>query len=76
MAGYTPEGEIVELEIAPEPIVCELCGGMLDPILGRIRYGTTIDWAAWIEGNYEHRDRPSPESPCGKVKGSSTFLGE
>lgn len=35
-----------------------VCGGMLDPLLGKVQEGTTIRWDVWIEGNYEHRERP------------------
>lgn len=77
MSGHTPEAPEVDevLEVKPEPTICEKCGGVLDPIMARLRYGTTIDWNAWIPGNYEHRDEPT--GPCArKVHVESKFLGE
>lgn len=36
-----------------------VCGGRVVPLLGKVQEGTTIRWDIWIEGNYEHFDKPN-----------------
>lgn len=40
-----------------------VCGQRIVPVLGKIVYGTTIDWTVWIKDHYEHVERPAYPHP-------------
>lgn len=53
-----PDTALVDLD----SMVCE-CGGVIDPILGKVHEGTKLLWDVWA-GAYEHRVCPSyPHAP-------------
>jgi hypothetical protein len=51
------------LSLIPDA-VCYGCGGVIVPVLGKIQQGVRLDWSVWIDGNYEHVERPAYPHPA------------
>lgn len=59
LAAHNTIGQTAETREEILSTVCATCGGIIDPLLGKVHEGTTVRWDVWIKGNYEHRNRPT-----------------
>lgn len=63
MAASYQTGDPDEKMVVVTSKVCVTCGGIIDPIVGKVHEGTTIRWDVWT-GAWEHRSRPKVEHPA------------